>query len=67
MALNTALKVAIHESGLKQNFIAREAGLSEPELSRIVNGRAEPTPDQKKAIAKALGRKVQDLFSEVAA
>lgn len=67
MALNTALKAAIHDSGLKQTAIARDVGLSEPQLSRIINGHQDPTPEQKKAIAKALHRKVQDLFSEVAA
>lgn len=68
MATNTALKMAIFESPDTQTTVAKRAGLSESRLSRIIHGHSpEPSDDEKKAIAKALRRKVQELFAEVAA
>lgn len=51
---------------LRQGEIADRAGLTDTELSRIVTGRRRPTDDQRKAIAKALGIAVADLFGEAA-
>jgi transcriptional regulator with XRE-family HTH domain len=65
--MNTALKMAILERGLTQIALAKAVGLSEPQLSRIIHEHQEATDDQKKAIAKVLHRKVQELFAEVAA
>lgn len=66
--MNIALKVAILESTLRtQIAVAKRTGLSEPELSRIVHGHQEATDDQKKAIAKVLRRKVEDLFAGASA
>lgn len=70
MPRNTALKSAFFERGLKQIEVAavlRKKGLvemSEPRLSKIVNGHEEATPDEKKAIARLLRRPVAQLFSE---
>lgn len=66
MEANTALKVAIVSSGHRQYVIAGRAGMNETLLSKIITGRTTATPEQKKALAKALGRRVQDLFPEAA-
>ncbi len=58
------LAVALAVAELKQQDIADRTGLSEVEFSRIVRGRRQPTEPQRKAIAKALGLSVADLFGE---
>lgn len=65
--MNTALKIAILERGLTQIAVAKAVGVSEPVMSRIIHEHQDATEDQKKAIAKVLRRKVQELFAEVAA
>ena len=51
----TPLKRAIAERGLIQADVAQEVGISEPRLSRIVNGRVRPYDYERKSLAKALG------------
>ena len=58
------LRDAIFRSGRLQREIARAAGISEADLSRIVRGRMNPTEDEQKAIAKALRQPIDRLFSE---
>ena len=65
-AVNMALKLAIVESGIKQRALSLQVEISEGRLSEIVTGRTEPTPDEQKRIAKALKRKVDDLFGVAA-
>lgn len=67
MAMNTVLKVAFIEAGKKQIAVAQETGIENTKLSRIIHGYCEPSDEEKKAIAKALRRKVDHLFPEVAA
>jgi len=57
----TPLKLAIVASGRTQKEIALAAGLSEPHVSRIVNG-LRCDDDTKGALATALGLKVDDLW-----
>jgi len=45
MAHITALKRAIESQGIKQTWLAKAAGISPSELSRIVRGRVNSTPD----------------------
>lgn len=59
---NVALKIAIVESGKKQNVIARSCRIPETRFSHIVRGRAEATDKEKARIAKALNRVQDDLF-----
>lgn len=63
----TPLKNAIHESGLKQQYLADKLGIPTPRFSEIVNGRSSPTPEQKREIAKLLKKRVHELFGEAAA
>lgn len=72
MPRNTALKAAFFEKGLKQIDAAaalRAKGfeMSEPRLSKIVNGHEEATEDEKREIAKLLRRPIHQLFSEAVA
>ena len=62
MGLNIALKAAIHASGYRQGFIAKQVGMHETQLSHIIVGRREATDDQKKALADLLHKPVLDLF-----
>lgn len=61
--LNLPLKIAIVSSLKRQGDIATASFMGETRLSKIVTGREDPTDDEKKAIAKALGKRVHDLFS----
>lgn len=60
--MNKALKIAIIEADTTQAEVAKRAGLQRPKLSNIIHEYDAPTPEQKKAIAKILKRKVEDLF-----
>jgi len=59
---NVALKVAIVQSEQTQRAIAKRAGMSELRLSQLVTRRLEPTPDDKRGLAKALRCRQSDLF-----
>ena len=67
MARNAELKLAIFTSGRRQVDIAEKTGIHESRLSNIINGRAEPNDDEKKAIARVLRRPVEQLFGEIPA
>jgi transcriptional regulator with XRE-family HTH domain len=67
MPMNIALKIAIVESTRPAADIAEEAGLHESKLSKIVNGRREPSKAERAAIARALKRKPAELFPEAIA
>ena len=56
------LKLAILNSNVPQYVLAAKAGMSETKLSRVVRGRADPTEDERRRIAKALGVSEDDLF-----
>lgn len=60
--LNLALKTAILASGKKQKRVAVEAHIDETTLSHIVRGRREPSDDERKRLARVLGRTVDQLF-----
>jgi transcriptional regulator with XRE-family HTH domain len=60
--MNAKLKIFLAQTGRRQYQIAREAGLSENELSRIVRGRRSPTPDERKKLALVLGVAEPELF-----
>lgn len=62
--MRMALKIAIIESHLTQRRLAREAGMPESRLSDIVRGWTIPRPDECAALARALGRPVDQLFEE---
>lgn len=64
MAFNEALKLAIFRSGKTQIAVAKEAGMDDGVLSKVVRGYREATPEQRKRLAKVLRRKVHELFPD---
>ncbi len=61
----TELAMAIKESGWKQYRVAEEAGMTELRLSQIKHGRAEPTDDEQRALARVLRKPVSRVFGSV--
>ena len=62
--MNLKLKTKILESGKPQIALAKEIGIPEPVLSKIVNGWIEPKDEVKDKIAISLNCKVRDIFPE---
>jgi DNA-binding XRE family transcriptional regulator len=60
--MNLALKTRILASGKSQIMLAREIGISEPQLSKVVGGWVRPDPKVKTKIAEVLGCGVEDIF-----
>lgn len=65
--MNLQLKFKIYEKYHTQSDAAKEFGIREDYLSRIVRGRKVPTDQEKQIIANKLQTKVADLFTEMAA
>lgn len=62
--MNTRLKVAIIEAHTTQRDLSRRLDMDETRLSRIVHEEAPPTADERKRIARALKKKISDLWTE---
>ncbi len=60
--MNVQLKVQVLLAGKPQIQLARELGISEAQLSRIIQGWATPCQELKTRIASLLGCKVEDIF-----
>ncbi len=60
----TALKETIYDSGLRQGFVANQAGIAENRLTQAVTGRCKLTDAEKKKLAKILKKTVAELFPE---
>jgi transcriptional regulator with XRE-family HTH domain len=58
------LREAIWDAGTTQKAIAEKAGLTPPLLSQAINGRYLLDPSQKARIARVLGRKVEEIFTQ---
>jgi transcriptional regulator with XRE-family HTH domain len=56
------LKMAPLRVGKRQIDLARETGLGESTISRIVNAYREPTAEEKRKIARALGGAVEKFW-----
>lgn len=65
MQKRTALRVRRAELDVSQIQVASGAGMGLDRFWRIENGVVEPTPAERKAIAKALKAKADDLFPEL--
>ena len=52
------------ECGMKQNHLARKAGISREELSRIERGRVVPMIKTLQGLSAALGVSLGDLLKE---
>jgi transcriptional regulator with XRE-family HTH domain len=57
------LKVAIWQTGLRQNRLAQTLNMDEALLSRIINGFREPTAEQRSRIAQVLQKDEHWLFA----
>ena len=64
MAIYISLKTAILKSGIKQYFIASNAGIDAIRFSKIINGHIEPTEEEKMQIAKTVGMPKKVLFKK---
>lgn len=62
MSTNWALLMAMHDSGLRQRDFARVAGDHESLISRVVNGVWNLDEILQTRYAKALGKRIEDLF-----
>jgi len=61
--MNLELKMAILRSGRNQSDIARDAGIFESRLSKIVHGYKIPTQVEQQQLAEVLGLNISILFS----
>lgn len=59
-----AISRLIDERGMKQKAVAERSGMTEQQLTAILNGRKLLTPIDIAAIAKALDVEPNDLFDE---
>ena len=62
--MNITLKIKILESGISQFQLARILGISDANLSKIVNGWINPPGYIKSSIAKAIGCDPSDIFPD---
>ena len=60
--MNLLLKICILASRKSQILLAREIGISEPQLSKIVQGWVDPCPALREQIARALKCRVEEIF-----
>jgi transcriptional regulator with XRE-family HTH domain len=56
------LKLELWRKGIRQNRLAKELGIDESLLSRIVNGFRDPDPEMRAKIAQVLDRSERWLF-----
>ena len=56
------LTIAVIRSGIRQYVLAARTGLSETRVSRLVCGRSQPTADERRRLAEALGIEEAMLF-----
>ncbi len=59
---NIALKIAIVLAGESQTDLSARTGIERTRLNKVINGAAEPKPDEQRVLARALRRKIADLF-----
>ena len=58
------LKLAIFKRGIHQNTLARDLGLNEVNLSKIIRGYREPSESQRKMLASYLEAEEAWLFEK---
>lgn len=58
------LKLEIFKRGIRQNHLAKELGLNEANLSKIIHGYREPSSALKQTMADFLGADVGWLFQK---
>jgi putative transcriptional regulator len=60
--VETRLKQIMRERGLKQAWVAQQAGISPAQLSLLANGKGEPTLRTARAISRVLGVSIEELW-----
>jgi len=60
------LKLQIFKRGVRQNHLARQIGISDPILSKIIHGYRQPTEAERKLLAACLEADENWLFEEFA-
>ena len=58
------LKLQLFRSSVRQNFLARELGIDESILSKIIHGYREPSKEQRQLLANYLGVEESWLFEK---
>ncbi len=58
------LKLQLFRSAVRQNFLARELGIDESILSKIIHGYREPSPEQRQRLSGYLGVEESWLFEK---
>jgi transcriptional regulator with XRE-family HTH domain len=58
------LKLQLFRSAVRQNFLARELGIDESILSKIIHGYREPSPEQREKLSGYLGVEESWLFEK---
>jgi transcriptional regulator with XRE-family HTH domain len=58
------LKLQLFRNAVRQNFIAREVGMDESILSKIIHGYREPSKEQRQLLANYLGVEESWLFEK---
>jgi transcriptional regulator with XRE-family HTH domain len=58
------LKLQLFRSAVRQNFLARELGIDESILSKIIHGYREPSPEQRQRLCGYLGVEESWLFEK---
>jgi transcriptional regulator with XRE-family HTH domain len=58
------LKLEIFKRGIRQNNLARELGMNEANLSKIIRGYREPSGSQRQLLAQYLGVDESWLFEK---
>jgi plasmid maintenance system antidote protein VapI len=63
--MNMNLKVAILKSKFKNQYeFAQAVGFHESDISRVIFGRRELSPEQKQQWADTLGVKLEEIFTD---
>jgi len=58
------LKLTIFKRGLRQNHLARQVGMNEVALSKIIHGVREPSAAQRSVLSQYLGAEESWLFEK---
>jgi transcriptional regulator with XRE-family HTH domain len=58
------LKLQLFRSSVRQNFLARQVGIDESILSKIIHGYREPSKEQRQLLANYLGVEESWLFEK---
>jgi len=58
------LKLQLFRSSVRQNFLARQLGIDESVLSKIIHGYREPSKEQRQSLAAYLGVEESWLFEK---